>query len=60
MGIYNFIMKKVSEQTYTIKEIQENMDRYLNLSSNRLRTRLKSAWKKQVTARQLTYAGAKI
>ncbi len=53
-------MKKTSEQTYTIEEVQENLDQYLNSSAERLRIRLKNAWKKQVTAIQLTHAEAKI
>lgn len=53
-------MKKESEKSYTIKEVRENMDQYLNSSTDRLRIRLKNAWKKQVTARQITHAEAKI
>lgn len=53
-------MKKTGEQTYTIKEVQENLDQYLNSSADRLRVRLKNVWKKQITARQLTHAEAKI
>lgn len=53
-------MKKIGEQTYTLKEVQENLDQYLSSSADRLRLRLKNAWKKQVTARQLTHAETKI
>ena len=31
-------MKKTSEQTYTMKEVQENLDRYLNDSAVILRS----------------------
>lgn len=53
-------MKKITEQTYTIKEVQQNLDQYLDSSSDRLRDRLKSAWKKQIAARRLSHAEAKI
>ncbi len=39
-------MSKANEQTYTIKEVQENLDQYLNSSADRLRFRLKNVWKK--------------
>ncbi len=35
-------MKKVDEQTYTLKEVRENLDKYLDFSANRLRVRLKN------------------
>ena len=35
------------QKTYTIQEVQENLDRYLDSSTDRLRLRLKTAWKKQ-------------
>lgn len=57
---YHLLMKKVSEKTYSTKEVQEGLDRYLDSSANKLRVRLKNAWKKQVTARQLTHVEAKI
>ena len=53
-------MKKISERTYSLEEVQENLDQYLDSSADRLRVRLKNAWKKQITARQLTHAEAKI
>lgn len=53
-------MKKMNEKIYSTKEVQEDLDRYLDSSADRLRIRLKNAWKKQVTARQLTHAEAKI
>ena len=53
-------MKRINKQTYTIREVQEDLERYLDSSADRLRVRLKNAWKKQVTARQLTHAETKV
>lgn len=32
------------------EQVESEMDNYLDISANRLRTRLKTAWKKQSTA----------
>ena len=60
MECYHTLMKKMSEQTYTTKEVQDGLDQYLDSSADRLRVRLKNAWKRQVTARQLTHAETKV
>lgn len=57
---YYILMKKINEQTYSIKEIQKSLDQYLDSSADRLRLRLKNAWKKQVTIRPSTHAEVKI
>lgn len=48
-------MKKVNVQTYNIKEVKESLERYLDFSASRLRARLKNAWKRQTTVKQLMY-----
>jgi hypothetical protein len=53
-------MQKINEKIYTTKEVLDDLDQYLDSSSARLRVRFRNAWKKQVTARPLTYAEAKI
>ena len=44
-------MKNETEKTYNIEEIREFMDRYLDLSATRLRSRLRAVWKKQANFR---------
>ena len=53
-------MKNETEKTYSMKEVRESMDKYMDSSIARLRLRLKSAWKKQATAIRSIYAGVKI
>lgn len=53
-------MKKTIEKTYSVKEVQENLDQYLDSSADRLRIRLKNAWKKQIKPIQLAHAEGKI
>ncbi|MEI8174872.1 MAG: hypothetical protein WCG28_02895 [bacterium] len=45
-------MDKIKQKTYTIQEVQESLDHYLDSSSERLRLRLKTAWKKQTFTKQ--------
>lgn len=48
-------MKNKIDQTYSIGEVREFMDRYLDLSVVRLRSRLKATWKKQVIIKRPLY-----
>ncbi|MEK7618553.1 MAG: hypothetical protein AAB410_05415 [Patescibacteria group bacterium] len=41
-------MKKIAK-TYSIEEVKEKMENYLDASQERLRSRLRQAWKKQTT-----------
>ena len=48
-------MKNEIDKTYNIEEVREFMDRYLDLSVDRLRSRLKATWKKQVAIKRPLY-----
>lgn len=37
--------KNTAKKTYTLEEVQKNLDQYLNASARRLSSRLKQAWK---------------
>lgn len=53
-------MKKSNvNKTYSVEEMRESLDRYLDASAQRLRLRLKAAWKKQ-TSKQPLYDKAKV
>ncbi len=41
--------------TYSIDEVKARLDKYLDASAERLRTRLKTAWKKQSTLTAKVY-----
>jgi N-methylhydantoinase B/oxoprolinase/acetone carboxylase alpha subunit len=41
-------MKKTTT-TYSIEAVKEKMEKYLDASEERLRSRLRQAWKKQAT-----------
>ena len=53
-------MKNQKEKTYSMKEVRESMDNYLDSSMTRLRLRLKLAWKKQTSAKQPLYDKATV
>ncbi len=36
-------------KTYSIDEVKEKMEKYLDVSTERLRARLRAAWKKQAS-----------
>lgn len=42
-------MSKKLSQYYSIDEVKKRMESYLDVSQERLRTRLREAWKKQQT-----------
>ena len=53
-------MKNEIEKTYSIEEIREFMDRYLDLSATRLRSRLRAVWKKQANFKHSLYDEVKV
>jgi len=53
--IMNTVKKTSSKKAYTAKEVQQSLDKYLDTSSNRLRKRLRVAWRKQVPLRERVY-----
>ena len=52
-------MKKIAK-TYSIEEVKEKMENYLDASQERLRSRLRQAWKKQTTKIMMLKAVDKI
>ncbi len=45
-------MKNQTDKSYSMEEVRESMDQYLDSSVARLRLRLKIAWKKQTSLKQ--------
>ena len=48
-------MIKKQKLTYSIDEAKSHLDEYLDASAQRLRTRLKAAWKKQPSRHSKVY-----
>ncbi|MFZ1019806.1 MAG: hypothetical protein WAN61_02355 [Minisyncoccia bacterium] len=53
-------MKNETEKTYSIEEVKESLSQYLDASVDRLRLRLKSAWKKQIYIKHPLYDKAEV
>jgi hypothetical protein len=51
---YNSNMKK-KQITYSINQVKEKMEKYLDVSQERLRERLRAAWKKQPALKGKAY-----
>jgi len=56
----NTAKKTSSKKAYTAKEVQQSLDKYLDASSNRLRERLRVAWRRQAPLRERVYGKPQI
>jgi hypothetical protein len=55
-----YMTKNSRTPTYSIEQVKAQMEQYVNASAERLRARLRKAWKKQASVKQKVYDKAAV